>query len=266
MDKLQFINFKSKQKLKSKHFIPFIVAGDPSIEATEQFIFLLSKLKVSAIEIGIPFSDPIADGVVNQKAMNRALSKNISMNKIFNCIIKCRKKNIDTPIIFYTYLNPVYQYGLEKFASKASQCKINAILVVDLPPEESFIIKKIFAKYNISLIFLVSPTTSEKRINIINKMTSSFIYYIPRAGITGSKTLVDKNLLNKIKNLKEKITWPLAVGFGISEADQARKISQVADIIIIGSAIVKKIDESKTMTEAKSNVVNFCQKILKAFN
>jgi len=247
-----------------KAFIPYITAGDPNLKATELFIKALISSGASVIELGVPFSDPIADGVTNQKSAERALKNNISLNDILDFIGDLRKKDITIPFVLFTYYNPLLKMGLENFAKKAQENGCNGVLVVDLPPEASKEYKKILDNHNLETIFLASPTTIKERLELIDESSSAFVYYVSRAGVTGTQQKVSATLKEEIDNIKKVIKNPIAVGFGISTPEQAKEISAYADAIIIGSALVKMIEdgEGSDIEETTKKIYDFSKSIV----
>lgn len=249
-----------------KAFIPYITAGDPNLEATEIFIEKLVKAGADIIELGVPFSDPVADGTVNQLSSQRALKNNISLNKILDFVKRLREKNYTIPIVLFTYFNPIFRMGLENFALRANNSGINGVLVVDLPPESSSEYKEIMDKNFLETIFLASPTTSIERMKLIDKMSSGFIYYVARAGITGVQSNISETLEKEVNNLKSNVQNNICIGFGISNPEQAKEISKLADGVIVGSAIVKLIDEKEDINSISEKIYSFSKSIVDEIN
>ncbi|WP_295722316.1 tryptophan synthase subunit alpha [uncultured Methanobrevibacter sp.] len=246
-----------------KAFIGFLTGGDPTIEKTIEYVLAMEEGGCDLIEIGIPFSDPVAEGPVIQKANQRALSNNTNTDDIFKAIEKIRAKT-NIPLVLLTYINPVFYYGYENFFKKCNQLNINGIISPDLPYDEKEEILETANKYNIDIISLIAPTSSQ-RIKMIAKDASGFIYLISSMGVTGMRSEIKTELKSIIKDIKEVTTIPIAVGFGINRPEQAEKISKIADGVIVGSAIVNIIEEHgenarepikeyvKTMKDAMSN-------------
>lgn len=228
--------FKNKKIL-----IPFITAGDPNLAVTKELIVAMAKCGVGLIEIGIPFSDPVAEGIVIQKADERALAAGATTDEIFKMIKEVRKET-DVPLALMTYINPVYTYGVERFMHEAVTCEIDGIIVPDLPYEEKDTIESVCRSYGITQISMITPT-SKKRIQMITKESEGFVYCVSSMGVTGVwQSFSDsiKDMLAMVKEIKE---IPCAIGFGISTPKQAREMAQIADGVIIGSAIVKIIEQ-----------------------
>ncbi|MGN9019018.1 tryptophan synthase subunit alpha [Lachnospiraceae bacterium HCP1S3_C3] len=220
-----------------KAFIGFITGGDPDIETTEKLLYTMSESGADLIEIGIPFSDPIAEGPVIQEASERALAAGCTTDKLFELVAKV-SPNLDTPIVFMTYINPIYTYGKEKFMSKCKECGIQGIIVPDLPYEEKDELTPECDKYGIDLISLIAPTSHE-RITMIAKETKGFVYCVSSLGVTGVRSEITTDISAMTDLVRKATDIPCAIGFGISTPEQAKKMSADADGVIVGSAIVK---------------------------
>lgn len=222
---------------KGKVFIPFITAGDPDLSITERLIPAMAEAGADLIEIGIPFSDPVAEGIVIQEADMRALSAGTTTDKIFESVKRIRMKT-NVPLAFMTYLNPVFVYGSERFIKNAAECGVDALIVPDLPYEEKEELKPFCNQYGIDLISLIAPTSKE-RIKTIAAEAEGFVYCVSSMGVTGVRTKINTNIGDMISLVKETKDIPCAIGFGISTPEQAKEMSQYADGVIVGSAIVK---------------------------
>jgi tryptophan synthase alpha chain len=222
---------------KGKAFIPFITAGDPELSITELLIPAMAEAGADLIEIGIPFSDPVAEGIVIQEADMRALSAGTTTDKIFESVKRIRMKT-NVPLAFMTYLNPVFVYGSERFIKNAAECGVDALIVPDLPYEEKEELKPYCNQYGIDLISLIAPTSKE-RIKTIAAEAEGFVYCVSSMGVTGVRTKINTNIGDMISLVKETKDIPCAIGFGISTPEQAKEMSQYADGVIVGSAIVK---------------------------
>lgn len=220
-----------------KAFIGFITGGDPDIETTEKLLYTMSESGADLIEIGIPFSDPIAEGPVIQEASERALAAGCTTDKLFDLVAKV-SPNLDTPIVFMTYINPIYTYGKEKFMSKCKECGIHGIIVPDLPYEEKDELTPECDKYGIDLISLIAPTSHE-RITMIAKEAKGFVYCVSSLGVTGVRSEITTDISAMTDLVRKSTDIPCAIGFGISTPEQAKKMSADADGVIVGSAIVK---------------------------
>lgn len=222
---------------KGKAFIGFVTGGDPSIEKSEEFIMEMIRGGADLIEIGIPFSDPTAEGVVIQEANIRALSNGTTTDTIFDLVVNVRKKT-DVPLVFLTYLNPVFTYGLEKFFTRCEETGVDGIIIPDLPYEEKGELAGIATSHGVDIISLIAPT-SEDRIKKIASDATGFVYVVSSMGVTGVRNEIKTDVKSIIDVVKSVTNVPTAVGFGISTPEQATEISQYADGVIVGSAIVK---------------------------
>lgn len=225
----------------NKAFIGFLTAGDPSKEKTIEYILAMEEAGADIIEIGIPFSDPIAEGPVIQNANTRALSREINTDDIFDLVADVRTES-DVPLVFLTYINPVFSYGYENFFKRCKELKIDGIVIPDLPYEEKGEISEIAEEYGVDIISLIAPT-SKDRIKMIAKDANGFIYLVSSMGVTGVRSEIKTNLEDIIGEIRKVTDMPVAVGFGINTPEQSKNISEIADGVIVGSAIVKIIEE-----------------------
>ncbi len=224
-----------------KAFIPFITAGDPSLEITEQLVLQMAEAGADLIELGIPFSDPIAEGPVIQEADNRALAGGATTDKIFSMVESIRK-SCQVPLAFMTYVNPIFTYGTDKFMKKCKEIGIDAVIVPDVPFEEKEELLPFCSKYDVTLISMIAPT-SNNRIRMIASEAQGFIYCVSSMGVTGVRQEIGNDVEEMIKLVKEVKDIPCAIGFGISTPEQAKQMAQFADGVIVGSAIVKIIGQ-----------------------
>ncbi|MGD9639029.1 MAG: tryptophan synthase subunit alpha [Alphaproteobacteria bacterium] len=232
---------KLNEKNKSA-FISFIAAGDPSFETSLEVLKLLPQSGVDIIELGIPFSDSMADGAIIQQASQRALKQGITPAHVFDMVKEFRKGNDHTPIILMGYYNPILAMGLKNFAEKAKEAGVDGALVVDLPPEEADELKTELDSNDIDLIFLMAPTTNDKRLKTILKKAKGFLYYVAITGVTGTKLAKDDEVKFAIDIIKKKTELPIVTGFGIKTPEMAGRIAKIADGVVVGTAIVEKID------------------------
>lgn len=223
----------------NKAFIPFITAGDPELAVTEQLIPAMALAGADLIEIGIPFSDPVAEGIVIQEADLRALASGTTTDKIFDMVRRVREKTT-VPLAFMTYINPIFVYGSEKFIKTAADCGIDALIVPDMPFEEKGELLPLCHQYGLDLISLIAPTSKE-RIHAIAKEAEGFVYCVSSMGVTGVRKEITTNIGEMVSLVKEAQDIPCAIGFGISTPEQARQMSRHADGVIVGSAIVKLV-------------------------
>lgn len=236
---------KKLQKLKTqkkKAFTAFITAGDPNLKTTEKLVLTLEQAGADIIELGVPFSDPMADGPTIQKASERALKNHIRLKDIFQCVKNIRKVS-QVPILLMGYYNPLYQYGLKRFAQDAKKSGVDGTLVVDLPVEESLELKQELAKNDMNLIYLITPTSQNSRIKFIQKHGSGFVYYVSFTGVTGASHLNPKAITKKLKPLQNNLRLPLLIGFGISKPEHVKLVSPLADGVVVGSALVSLIEK-----------------------
>ena len=236
--------FKKAGKTGKKVLIPYIMAGDPTLNDTKQYVADLEESGADIIELGVPFTDPLADGPTIQRASERALAQGTTLRKVLN-FVKDIRKDIKIPLILMTYYNPVFKFGIEAFVKEAVSAGVNGIIIPDLIPDEAEDIIANAKTHGLDTIFLLAPTSTEDRIRKVAKASTGFIYYVSITGITGAKISIDntmKDTLSKIKTITGK---PVAVGFGISTPEQASAAAELADGIIVGSAIVRLISEGK---------------------
>jgi tryptophan synthase alpha chain len=248
--------FKELKKLKRKAFIAFITAGYPSLAVTEKLIYELADSGVDIIELGVPFSDPMADGPIIQEASQRALEKHVHLEDILR-LVKSVRKRTEIPICLMSYYNPIFCFGDEKFALKAKDAGVDGVIVADLPPEEAGGLNKVLSKSGINNICFLSPTSTIKRIKLIGKAAKGFIYYVALTGVTGPRDSVAEDLKRNIKTIKRYVSKPVCAGFGVCGPKQVREINQVADGVIVGRAIIRKIKENISRPDLVKRVGNF---------
>ena len=224
-----------------KAFIPFLTAGDPNLEKTEEFILEMERSGADLIEIGIPFSDPIAEGIVIQEADIRALASGTTTDKIFDMVAKVRPQ-VRIPLVFMTYLNPVFHYGYERFFSRCQEAGIDGIIIPDLPFEEKGELYGIAEAHGVDLISMIAPT-SEERIQKIAAEAKGFLYVVSSMGVTGVRSEITTDLGAILENIRKATDVPACVGFGISTPEQAAEIASIADGVIVGSAIVRLAEQ-----------------------
>lgn len=222
-----------------KAFIGFLTAGDPTLEKTEEFVLEMERAGASLIELGVPFSDPIADGPVIQEANIRSLSAGCTTDKLFDTVASIRKKT-QIPLVFLAYLNTLYKYGYDKFCSRCQECGIDGVIIPDLPYEERDELVPIASKYGVDVITMVAPTSKE-RIRMVVKDATGFIYVVSSMGVTGARSEITTDVGEIVETIREVTDTPTAIGFGINTKEQVHKYSAIADGAIIGSAIVKII-------------------------
>jgi tryptophan synthase alpha chain len=234
--------FRDIRKRNGKAFIPYIMAGDPTVGRTRELIRILEDCGADIIELGVPYSDPLADGPTIQRAAQRALDEGVTLKKVIELVAGLRRSS-QIPVILMTYYNPVYKYGEERFARDAAAAGVDGIIVPDLPPDEADNLIRHSRKSGLDTIFLLAPTSTDSRIQKVSRASSGFIYYVPITGITGSKLSLDASIESHIARIREASGKPVAVGFGISTPEEASAISRFADGVIVGSAIVKRVED-----------------------
>jgi len=240
-----------------KGFIVYIGAGDPNLDATRKLAVAFDKADVDILELGVPFSDPLADGLVNQLAAHRGLESGTTPPKVLETVAAIRKHS-QIPIVLYIYFNLIHRVGMEQFIKAAAKAGVDGLLVLDLPPEESDHYEALMRQAGLCHIYLVAPTTPEKRMEFIVKRGSGFIYYISREGVTGMQTKVASNLASQVAKIHAHTKLPVAVGFGVSNAEQARLVAKNADAVVVGSAVVNQIakhGKSKDLVKRVSEFV-----------
>lgn len=223
--------------------VPYVTAGDPEPAATVPLMHALVKAGADLIELGVPFSDPMADGPVIQKACERALRHGTSLRDVLGMVAEFRKTDAETPVVLMGYLNPVERMGYETFAEQAREAGLDGLLTVDLPPEECDEVAGLLENAQIAPIFLVAPTTSDERIGHVARAARGFIYYVSLKGVTGSQTLDTSALAERLDAIRRHTDLPLGVGFGIRDAETAGRVARVADAVVVGSAIVRLAEE-----------------------
>jgi tryptophan synthase alpha chain len=242
-------------------FIPFITAGDPDLATTFELLIELSRAGASVIEVGVPFSDPMADGPVIQRASERALRHGFGVAEVLETAAKAREK-IDTPIVLFSYFNPLLQFGVERLAHEAKHAGIDGVLVTDLAPEEAEEFAATLHANDLDMIFLVAPTSTDARLRMIAERASGFIYAVSRAGITGTRESVSaeaEKLVNRVRKFSD---LPIAVGFGISNAEQVAEVWRYADAAVVGSAIVAEVERLNKSPEIVKRVGKFARRFL----
>ena len=259
-------------------FIPYICAGDPNFARTIEIAFALEKAGADLLELGVPFSDPLADGVVNQFAAQRALEAGATVPGVLECVREIRRRS-EIPIVLYTYLNPILCYGIAGFDREAAVAGVDGLLILDLPSEEDGNVyrldrtavsrsmpsgDKIAAEENLLRIRLIAPTTSPERITAIARSGRGFIYYVSREGVTGIRNSIAQSLEEKIALIRKHTQLPIVVGFGISTPEQAAQIARMADGVVVGSAIVDLIRKSKDGHDLADRVGKFVRPIAAA--
>jgi len=229
--------------------IPYITAGDPNFDATLKFVLALAEAGADVIELGVPFSDPLADGPTIQRASERALKAGATLAGVLNLVRQIRKSS-EVPLILFSYYNPIFQMGLETFAQQAAQAGADGVLVTDLTPEESAEYRAILAKNNLDTVFLAAPTSDDDRLQKISAVSSGFLYLISRTGVTGAKDSLPDDLPALIRRTRAHTNLPIAVGFGISQPAHVSVLGGLADAAVVGSSLVSEIENAKSVDAA----------------
>ncbi len=248
--------FTKLRQQGKKGFIPFITAGDPDLGTTEELLVALSESGATLIELGVPFSDPMADGPVIQRASERALKHSFGLQELLDTAARARRR-IETPIILFSYYNPLLQFGLERLAKAASDAGLDGVLVTDLTPEEAGECESQLRAHELDMIFLIAPTSTDERLKLVAQHASGFIYAVSRAGVTGARSSVSAEAEKLVRRMREFSELPIAVGFGISNADQVADVQRYADAVVVGSALVAEMERLSSSPELVERIREF---------
>jgi tryptophan synthase alpha chain len=252
--------FATLRRAGKKGLVVYIGAGDPNLAATRDLALAFTRAGVAVLELGVPFSDPLADGLVNQLAAQRGLEAGTTPKGVLQTVSEIRQQS-QVPIVLYIYFNLIHNVGLEKFIAEAARAGVDGLLILDLPPEESENYEKLMQQAGLCHIYLVAPTTPEERMELIVKRGSGFIYYISREGVTGMQSQVATNLASQVARIRSHTDLPVAVGFGVSNPEQATLVAQHADAVVVGSAIVNQIAEHGKSPDLVAKVGAFVQSL-----
>ena len=253
--------FKELQREGKKGFIPFITAGDPDLQATSELVVELAHAGATVIELGVPFSDPMADGPVIQRASERALKHGFGVQEVLAVAAKARE-TIETPIILFTYFNPLMQFGLKRLAVAARDAGIDGVLITDLSPEEAGDFARELSANDLDIIFLVAPTSTDARLKLVAEHASGFIYAVSRAGITGARSTVSAEAEKLVARFRQFSRLPVAVGFGISSVRQVADVQRYADAVVVGSALVAEIERLAGVPDMVKRVGQFARELI----
>lgn len=234
--------FRRLRREGKKAFIPYVMSGDPSLHATEEIVLLFEECGADIVELGVPFSDPLADGPTIQEAAERSLRAGTTLRKVISWVSGLRQKT-EIPIVLMTYANPIFKYRIETFVDDAVAAGVDGVIVPDLPPDEAGELIRESRKRGLDTIFLLAPTSTRERVKKIARASRGFIYYVSITGITGAALLLDGSLEQSIALIRSYTDQPVAVGFGVSKPEDATAIAKVADGVIVGSAIVRRMHE-----------------------
>jgi len=238
-----------------KALIPYVTAGDPEPGVTVSLMHAMVQAGADIVELGVPFSDPMAEGPVIQRAMERALEHDVTLDDVLGMVQQFRQQDNDTPVVLMGYLNPVEVKGYREFAAQAAEAGVDGILLVDMPPEEAVDLVSALQAHELDMIFLVAPTTDKSRIAAITRAGSGFIYYVSLKGVTGAGHLDLESVKDRVSEIRELTELPVGVGFGIKDATSAASISSVADAVVVGSALVRKVEENANSGEQINKAV-----------
>lgn len=255
--------FAQLRRTGQKGFIAYIGAGDPTLEATRQLALAFDRCGVDVLELGVPFSDPLADGLVNQLAAQRGLESGTTPAGVLQTVAAIRRDS-QIPIVLYIYFNLIHRYGMQRFVSEAAQAGVDGFLVLDLPPEESENYERLMRDAGLCNIYLVAPTTPENRMELIVRRGSGFVYYVSREGVTGMQQQVAANIAEMTARIRAHTNLPVAVGFGVSTPEQARAVAAGAEAVVVGSAIVNRIAELGQSPGLVAGVAGFVETLVKA--
>ena len=238
---------------QAKHtaLIPYITVGYPTVETTLKVVPLFASTGCDIIELGIPFSDPLADGATIQRASYEALRQGVTPRVCFEVAQELRRQ-VEIPLVFMTYYNPVFKFGLEQFCSKCAEVGIDGLIIPDLPPEEGKELEKSTKRHGLDLVYLLNPASTEERIRLVTSRSSGFIYLVSLTGVTGARDKLPEELESFVASVRKRTKKPLCVGFGVSTPEQARRIAKVADGVIVGSRIIQLLDKDKSHGNACS--------------
>ncbi|MDX1385331.1 MAG: tryptophan synthase subunit alpha [Thermoanaerobaculia bacterium] len=225
-------------------FVPYVCAGDPDLDTTRRLLRALVAAGADVIELGVPFSDPIADGPTVQKAATRALAAGTTLAKVLS-LVADERPSLGVPIVLFSYFNPIHRRGVDAFAEQAAASGVDGVLCVDLPPEEAEeATVPALSRHDIDPIFLLAPTSTGRRIKSVARASKGFVYYVSRTGVTGERAALPAELEGELKRLRKRVKQPVAVGFGISTPEQVAEVAAMADGVVVGSALVRAIEES----------------------
>ena len=245
-------------------FVPFLVAGDPDLDTTEELLVALARAGADAIEIGVPFSDPIADGPVIQAASERALAGGATLARILARVARVRGR-LGVPLVLFSYANPILALGAERFAEQAAASGIDGVLVVDLPPEEAAgEVAPALAAHGVDRIFLLAPTSGRERVDRVAREGSGFVYFVSRTGVTGEREALPEELPRQLAALRRRLRLPVVVGFGISTPEQVAAAARLADGVVVGSALVHLLDDCRDETERVALVAERARRLAAA--
>ncbi len=253
--------FEKLKRENKRGFVPFITAGDPDLPTTKKLLVELANAGATVIELGVPFSDPMADGPVIQRASERALKHDFGIEEILD-VVRETQKEIEIPIVLFSYFNPLLRYGLKRLSREAKDAGVDGVLVTDMTPEEADEVSNTLKENGLDLIFLVAPTSTDERLKMIAEKASGFIYAVSRTGVTGTRDEMTNDAETLVNRVRAFSNLPVAVGFGISTAEQVTDVQRYADVAVVGSAIVKEIEKLNGAEDTAERIGEFARKLL----
>jgi len=253
--------FKNLQGDARRGFIPFITAGDPDLETTRDLIVELARAGANVIELGVPFSDPVADGPTIQRSSERALLNNVGVVEVLRTVLDARRET-DVPVVLFSYFNPLLQFGVERLATECVRAGVNGILVTDLVPEESADFNAALKRNNLEQIFLAAPTTTDARLRMIAERAGGFVYAVSRAGVTGARTDLSAEAKRLVGRIRQVTDLPVAVGFGISTREHVEEVWSYADAAVVGSALVAEIEKHAGSPDTVAHIGSFARALI----
>lgn len=258
------LKFRALRAAGQKGLIAYIGAGDPTLRATSDLARAFERVGVDVLELGVPFSDPLADGIVNQLAAERGLRSGTTLTGVLDMVAKLRAREVQIPIVLYIYFNLIHSHGVKQFARDAARAGVDGVLALDLPPEEAAGYEDTVRRAGLHPIYLIAPTTPAARIREISRHAGGFIYYVSREGVTGMQKTISTSIAPRIKTIRQHTGLPIAVGFGISTPQQARAVARAADAVVVGSAIVNQIARLGKDRQLAAKVARFVAPLVKA--
>jgi tryptophan synthase alpha chain len=255
--------FRAAKRDKRAAFVPYVTAGDPNLERTVEIAHALVRCGADVIELGVPFSDPVADGLTNQRAAERALAAGTSLAGVL-AVVKVLRQGLDVPIVLFSYANPIVRYGIEEFTKDASDAGVDGVLFTDVPVEEMSLFEQPLAAANLDPIMLVTPTSDRQRMKATARFGSGFLYLVSRTGVTGAQRDLDAELEANVRAARRASKLPVAVGFGISTPEQVARVAALADGVVVGSAIVSRIGALGDCDELADEVEKFAKTLADA--
>ncbi len=244
-------------------FIPFLMAGDGGLDATEQMLDAVVEAGADIIELGVAFSDPMADGPALQRAAERALAEGTNLTGVLDLVVRFRKR-CDVPIILFGYANPFLTFGPEALAQAAAKAGVNGVLCVDMPPDEAEVLRRPLRENGVDMIFLLAPTSTPERIGRVLENASGFVYFVSVAGVTGVKAANTEAIAGLVQDIRSQTVLPVGIGFGITEPEQARAVANMADAVVVGTAITRLIEEAEDGPTAVARVASFAREMKQA--